>query len=47
MAKKLNVSLKEDIDLINASTLTAKEKELAITAILNQRVQRNENIIDA
>ena len=46
MAKILSPKLKEDIDAINVSTLTAKEKELAIAALLTQKVQRNESITE-
>ena len=45
MAKNIT-KVKADIDAINASTLTAKEKELTIAAYLAQKVSRNETIVE-
>mgnify|MGYP001606994454 CR=1 FL=1 len=46
MVKQFKVKLKSDIDTINATTLTAKEKEIAITAQLALYVARGEDIVE-
>ena len=45
MAKNIT-KVKADIDVINASTMTAKDKELAVTAYLALKVERNEDIVE-
>ena len=45
MAKNI-AKVKADIDVINASTMTTKEKELTITAYLDLKVKRNEDIVE-
>lgn len=45
MVKKIRQAILNEIAIINASVLTAKEKELMIDALLKLKVQRNEDIV--
>lgn len=46
MAKVFKSKIKAEIDAINATTMSAKEKELAITAQFALYVARSENIVE-
>ena len=45
MVKKIKQIILDYVAAINASALTAKEKELMIDAFLKLKVQRNEDIV--
>lgn len=46
MVKKVKPTVIDFIAAINASALTAKEKEQVIDAYLKQKVQRNEDVVE-
>ena len=46
MVKVFKAKLKSDIDTINATTLTTKEKEIAITGLITLYVARGEDIVE-